>query len=91
MIAFRDFAPEDTTRFLALSRSRDSLSDVVDRANQWIESEGADVVSVETILMPGVKSSEDTERGVLSDQSLEAALSKGSVKWLQVVRVWYRH
>lgn len=85
-ISFRDFVPGDKTRMLAVSRSYESMTDVVGRANEWIAAAGVTVVSVETLLLPGTpKQAAETPTYV---ELNAGAISVG--QWHQVIRVWYR-
>jgi hypothetical protein len=84
-LLFQDFIARDKTKMLALSRTYESISEVVERANEWIASEDIDVFHVETLLLPGVLASS-------GDISTNVEVNAGSVSfshWHQVVRVWY--
>ena len=89
MIRFRDFVPLDTTRTLALTRSREDAAAVLARANAWIGAEGIAVLNVETVLLP-VSTAEKNETGFHDNIQLDiGGLEIGSQR-LQVIRVWYR-
>jgi hypothetical protein len=62
----------------------EELREVLARANAWIDESGADVVHVETLVLPGA----DTDpKGDASHETGEfAALNS----WVQVIRVWFR-
>lgn len=84
MIAFRDFVPATLEkRMLGLLREYESLHEVVTRVNRWIEAEGVQVLTVETLLLPAP--SEEAE--ATSKSYLPEAI--GTPASLQVVRVWY--
>jgi hypothetical protein len=83
-LSFQDFVARDKTQMLAVSRTYESITEVVDRVNEWIESEGVEVSQVETLMLVGVpKSSGGTSTN-------EAVFNVGPFSaWHQVVRVWY--
>ena len=84
-LSFQDFVAQDKTKMLAVSRAYESISEVVDRANDWIASEGVDVFHVETLLLPSAIASS-------GGMSTNVEFNAGSVsfsQWHQVVRVWY--
>ena len=90
MIQFRDFAPADTTPTLALSRRHETTAQVVARANAWISSDGIDVLSVETLLLPaGVVEKGDTR--FTDNLQFDLGMFELGTARVQVVRVWYRH
>lgn len=84
-LSFQDFVARDKTKMLAVSRTYESIAEVVERANEWIESEGVEVFQVETLLLPGALASS-------GGTSTNVEVNAGSVSfshWHQVVRVWY--
>jgi len=84
-LSFQDFVARDKTKMLAVSRTYESIADVVERANEWIDSEGVEVFSVETLLLPGALASS-------GGSSTNVEVNAGPVsfgQWNQVVRVWY--
>ena len=84
-LSFQDFVARDTTRMLAVSRTYETIAEVVERANAWIDSEGVEVFHVETLVLPSALASS-------GGTSTNVEVSAGSVsfsQWHQVVRVWY--
>ena len=84
-LAFRDFSPH------LLSAPRrgvptqwEPLTNVVTRANQWLDSAGLRAVSIETLLVPVSKhAAPNPTAGSNLERWDEDHL------WLQVVRVWH--
>lgn len=85
MIAFRDFVPATLEkRMLGLLREYENLHEVVSRVNRWIEAEGVQVLTVETMLLPvPLEEADVTSKSYLPE-------TMGTPASLQVVRVWYR-
>lgn len=92
MIGFKDFLPKKGAKFWTLSQQWESVSDAVDRANEWIQQENVDVINVETVLLPDLrgKSESSSARAVASQSSFSIGPFGSATKWRQVVRVWYR-
>ena len=92
MIACRDFAPQQLQRphqvlqLMTLSEQgkHESFESAIAAANEWITKEQADVVSVETVVLPNLW--EPDEDGT-QDPSVRTG---GTPQWHQFVRVWYR-
>jgi len=89
MIAFRDFSPRnlDKPGFSKGVGEWEPLSAALAAANEWIASEGIEVLNVETVVLP----CHPSERA-FSDSSAPAAHVNGG-NWhvaRQVVRVWHR-
>jgi hypothetical protein len=87
MIAFKDFAPQQTSPPGLLKAAEfESLVATVAAANAWIDGHGIDVVYVETVVLPNVwsphSSGTDDPNQILQGGFAEA--------WNQFVRVWYR-
>jgi len=83
-LSFQDFVAQDKTPMLAVSRTYESITEVVERVNQWIESEGVEVSQVETLLLSGVPASSG------ETSTNEAVFNVGTIFGQhQVVRVWY--
>jgi hypothetical protein len=80
-IQFRDFFPREMDSSFFFTKYA-PLEDTVAKANEWIASEGVDVLNVETVLLPGVGRSRKTTGTVQT--------TGGHDGWYQVVRVWYR-
>ena len=89
MIRFRDFVPADTTRALAISRTREDAASLLARANDWIAAERIDVVNVETLLLPVDTADKGASQFNDNIQLAIGALEIGTPR-LQVIRVWYR-
>lgn len=84
-LQFRDFIPADRTAMLALSRTYETLPELIGRANQWIAEGDIRVLNVETLLLPSLKSSDGT-----TSTSVEVSVGAMALtQWFQVLRVWY--
>lgn len=68
---------------LGLLREYENLHEVVTRVNRWIEAEGVQVLTVETLLIPVRAEEADTSSKSYLPESM------GTPASLQVVRVWY--
>ncbi len=84
-LAFRDFSP----RLMAPARRGspaqwEPVVSVVQRANQWLESEGLRAVNVETLLLPMGKTAQP-----LSSTAGSVERWDEDHIWVQVVRVWH--
>lgn len=84
-IAFKDFTPTIEKKGFFSTATYESLQDCLQRANQWIEADNPNIISVETVVLPnlwniGEKGSEDPE--------LNTSVNMMS-SWHQFVRVWY--
>lgn len=82
-LKYRDFAPPAEELGLMGRPGYASFEKAVESANGWIDALHVDVVSVETVLLPGGPHSTGTDEG-----ELRADGDQGS--WYQIVRVWYR-
>lgn len=80
-ITFRDFLPEDRTRFLGLGRKFEPRTELMARVNAWLEEESIEVLNIETVLLPGLPEEDST---VSTEKLLQ------STQWAQAIRVWYR-
>lgn len=88
MILYRDFAPAITKGGFLRSDHYGTFDQAVESANEWMQRERPEVVSVETVVLPNIYRA--GEEGT-SDAHLETAESDiSSNAWHQVVRVWYR-
>lgn len=63
------------------ARKYESLNQILNNANQWIERNEIDVLNVETVLLPN---SEPKKK----DNATHWAHANWG--WSQIVRVWYR-
>jgi hypothetical protein len=87
MIAYRDFAPQQTSPGgLMRAPKFEPFDHAVAAANAWIEAEGIDVVTIETVTLPNIWSPH--EEGT-SDPNISAS-PDFVTQWNQFVRVWYR-
>lgn len=82
MIRFKDFSPD--VRLAGEGFGLEDLTTAVSKANSWIDAQGADVVNVETLLLPNIY--RGGEAGSV-DTMLQVS---GDTDWFQLVRVWYR-
>ena len=85
-IAFIDFWPVDRTKALALSRQYESMEEVVERVNRWIDEHGIEVLHIETLLSPGAP----TQAGASPTYTEVNVGALGLAQWSQMIRVWYR-
>ncbi|MGI4791195.1 MAG: hypothetical protein ACRYFS_20390 [Janthinobacterium lividum] len=87
MIAFKDFAPQQTAPGSLLSLPVYEMFDsAVEAANAWVVQESVRVLNVETVVLPnlwhpGKKGTGDPLLRVNSDLPVD---------WYQLVRVWYQ-
>lgn len=88
MIRHRDFAPARTRGGLLRSDRYDSFDTAVAAAQAWIDEVKADVISLETVVLPNIWSSEEegtTDGSVATEQAMTSVN-----EWNQFLRVWYR-
>ncbi len=86
MLLFQDFFLE-IVRQGFFSIEFEPLRAALRRANEWIDETGADVVNVETVVLPNIH--DYNEEGT-QDTALRASGETYS-EWHQFIRVWYRH
>jgi len=84
-LAFRDFSP----RLMAPARGGspaqwEPVASVVQRANQWLESQGLQAMNVETLLLPMGKTAQPLSSAAGSLERWDE-----DHQWVQVVRVWH--
>lgn len=86
-IAFQDFLPATIQSQGAFGpvNSYSTTDELVKWANGWIEAQGADVVNVETLVLPNAK-----REGVIEAERGHFPEGDYKTNWFQVVRVWYR-
>jgi hypothetical protein len=82
---FKDFAPQDVTPMIAITRKYERIEDVVARANDWIATSGATLINVETLILPKSLASSESSGNSVAIEAGPAIMSQ----WLQVVRIWY--
>ena len=86
MIAFKDFAPKQISAPGLLSAGEyETFDAAVSAANAWIARRRAEVLSVETVVLPNVWSPHS--EGTADPNQV---LQHGPHAWNQFVRVWYR-
>jgi len=83
-IEFEDFVPAIRKRGL-LSREFEPLRDCLERANKWIETSQAEVIHVETVVLPNLWDEDGSE-----DEEISTSGDMFS-QWNQFIRVWYRN
>jgi hypothetical protein len=87
MLAFKDFAPQQTAPSALFKAAEfESLEAVVAAVNAWIEIESIAVVNVETVVLPNLLAS---RHGGTADPNV-AVMPGFAGSWNQFVRVWYR-
>ena len=88
MIRYRDFTPRRTPGGLLHADRYESFDSAVSAAEAWIVESKADVISLETVVLPNIWSKD--EQGT-TDASVETEQAMTSVnEWNQFLRVWYR-
>lgn len=94
MIKCKDFAPRVTERGpFGNPSDYESFSDVVDAANQWIDSTTIQVINVETVVLPDrIERTSDDVYGIATSNAFHpVTISQGlTINCFQCVRVWYR-
>jgi Holliday junction resolvasome RuvABC endonuclease subunit len=84
MITFKDFMPEVESSVLGVLNDYESMSKLVERANDWIDQYNIDVINIETLFLNYAPERDDALRG-----STQLSKSKGPFLY-QAVRVWFR-
>lgn len=69
MITFKDFVPEEHEQFDA----------IVERVNGWVHDNGVRVINLETVVLPNIERTSDTE--IYQDPN--------DTYWYQFIRLWY--
>jgi hypothetical protein len=88
LISYRDFAPRRIKRGLLHSDDYESFDAAVAAANAWLAESKADVMTVETVVLPNI--TPDRSEGT-SDARVETEEAMTSInEWYQFLRVWYR-
>lgn len=85
-LRFRDFVPQDQTKFLGFRRKYESFEQLLERVDLWLEKSGVELVNVETVVLPGAPA----KRSVQSNEIEMTVGSFGSPQWHQLIRIWYR-
>ncbi|MEP6990327.1 MAG: hypothetical protein ABJA80_05290 [bacterium] len=88
MIRYRDFAPARISGGLLRHERYESFDRAAAAADAWITEHRADIVNIETVVLPNIwrKDEEGTADGQVETE--EAMTSVNA--WYQFVRVWYR-
>lgn len=87
MIRYRDFAPRRTPGGLLHADRYESFDAAVAAANAWISESKANVISLETVVLPNIWSKDEegtTDASVETEQAMTAVN-----EWNQFLRVWY--
>ena len=88
MIRYRDFAPHRIRGGLLHADKYEHIDAAVAAANAWLAESHIEPVTMETVVLPNIWSS--NEEGT-ADGSVETTESMTSVNaWYQFLRVWYR-
>ena len=86
MIGVRDFVPADKTKTLALSRTYESVYDMLQRVNAFVAEHDLAVVNIETLLLPV-----NTQATQFDDSTqMDLGIFEVGVKRQQVLRLWFR-
>ena len=87
MIAVRDFVPKMIERGAFFREpTMEQLSDALAEVNAWVDEKGAEVLNIETVVLPNIH--DPSEEGP-KDPRLRTSGEMGS-HWYQFIRVWYR-
>ncbi|MEM9325355.1 MAG: hypothetical protein AAGA85_06855 [Bacteroidota bacterium] len=86
MIQCIDFVPEKKKGSLFKSGAIQDFEDVMKEMNDWIAANDANVISVETVVLPNIH---DSEEEGSHDTELWTG-GESSSKWYQLFRVWYK-
>lgn len=87
MISFKDFVPERIKKGGFLSGAKyQALEDKVKEANEWAESNGYQIVNIETVVLPNIW---DTDEEGSEDVDILTSGTNSST-WHQFVRLWYK-
>ncbi len=88
MIRYRDFAPARIAGGLLRQERYESFDRAAAAADAWITEHRADIVNIETVVLPNIwrKDEDGTADGKVETE--EAMTSVNA--WYQFVRVWYR-
>ncbi|WP_425392622.1 hypothetical protein [Ekhidna sp.] len=87
MIQHIDFTPKVTKKGgLFKSAQIESFTDIMNEMNEWIDSTGNEIVSVETVVLPNIHDSD--EEG--SEDTMLGTGRESSSHWYQLIRVWYK-
>lgn len=87
MIAYRDFAPTQTSSAgLFKTATYETLDQVLAAANAWIQTNNINVLNVETVVLPNLHVSNDKGTSAPS-QVLQPGFAEA---WNQFIRIWYR-
>ena len=90
MLGYKDFAPQSLAGAADVqSGSYADIQDAVDAAKRWIEANGIDVVTIETIVVP-VYASAFTAELLDDDAPTPPPAPLLPTGWQQFVRCWFR-
>lgn len=79
---YKDFFPNVLNSGF-FSTEHEALPATVARASDWVAQAGVQVINLETVLLPNIKSVEDaSQTGIRTSGEM-------SSYWYQIVRVWY--
>ena len=87
MIEFKDFVPRmlGPAGFLG-EPEFESLEDALVAANEWVESEDIEVISIETVVLPNLHNPFEEGSGDVNIRQDEEHVTA----WNQYVRIWVR-
>lgn len=81
-LSYKDFFPV-VLKSGFFSTEHEALPATVARASGWVAEAGVQVINVETVVLPNIRSVQDASQvGIRTSGEL-------SSHWYQVVRVWY--
>ncbi|MDQ6736157.1 MAG: hypothetical protein M3Z30_00470 [Gemmatimonadota bacterium] len=88
MIQYRDFAPQAIKRGILHGDDYETFDAAVRAANAWITESGAEVITVETVVLPNITAdrSEGTADGRVETEEAMTSINE----WYQFLRVWFR-
>lgn len=87
MIKSIDFAPKITKKGgLFKSAQIEGFQEIVKDMNDWISANNAEVINVETVLLPNIY--DPDEEG--SEDTMLGTGGQSNVSWYQLIRLWYK-
>jgi len=84
MIKFKDFAPQVKKQGF-FTNEYETFAEALSAANVWIAANQIDVVNIETVVLPEMRSQEGT-----TDTDLTTSSTMMN-SWYQFIRIWHRN
>lgn len=80
-IQYKDFFPKVKSEGL-LANEYETLQETLIQANNWLAKETINLVNIETVLLPRVRTEEEASTNDLFTGNY-------TTHWSQVIRIWY--